>query len=91
MRVREAGPERQSVGLFIEGDIPRLEWQWPIADSRGRPGEVRWAAHSFALGRSIGIGLVDAAVEIGETVRIDHPPGLVEATVTGLPFVDADD
>ena len=47
-------------------------------------------AHSFALGRSIGIGLVDKAVETGETVRIDHPLGLVEATVTTLPFVGAD-
>jgi aminomethyltransferase len=87
-RVREAGPERQTVGLLIEGDIPRLEWQWPIEDARGRPGEVRWAAHSFALGRAIGIGLVDAAVASGETVRIDHPLGLVEATVTDLPFVE---
>ncbi len=88
LRVRDAGPERQTVGLLIEGDIPRLEWQWPIEDARGRPGEVRWAAHSFALGRGIGIGLVDAAVASGETVRIDHPLGLVEATVTDLPFVE---
>ena len=55
---------------------PRL-WQAPY------PGP------SFALGRSIGIGLVDAAVKSGETVRIDHPLGLVEATVTDLPFVES--
>ena len=87
LRVREVGPGRQTVGLPIEGDIPRLERQWSIADARGRPGEVRWAAHSFALGRSIGIGLVDKAVEAGETGHIDHPLGLVEAIVTELPFV----
>lgn len=89
LRVREAGPKRRTVGLLIEGDIPRLEWLWPIEDARGRPGEVRWAAHSFALGRSIGIGLVDAAVELSETLRIDHPLGQVKATVTALPFVGA--
>lgn len=87
-RVRSEGPRRRTVGLLIEGDLPRLEWYWPIADARGRPGEVRWAVHSFALGRSIGIALVDAGVTIGETVRVTHPLGTVSATTCELPFVE---
>lgn len=87
-RIREQGPARQTVGLLIEGDLPRLEWYWPVEDARGRPGEVRWAVHSFALDRSIGIALVDAAVRIGETVRVTHPLGTVNATTCTLPFVE---
>ncbi|MGH6720381.1 MAG: glycine cleavage T C-terminal barrel domain-containing protein, partial [Alphaproteobacteria bacterium] len=87
LRVRAAGPKRKTVGLFIDGKLPRMEWHWPLVDRRGRPGVVRWAVHSFALERSIGIALVDAAVEPGERVRVDHPGGGADATVTTLPFV----
>lgn len=86
-RVAAEGPKRKTVGLFIEGTLPRLEWYWPLTDARGGKGEVRWAVHSFALDRSIGIAIVDAAVELGETVRIQHPLGSPEATVTEVPFV----
>lgn len=86
-RIAAEGPRRQTVGLFIEGALPRLEWYWPLSDARDKPGEVRWAAHSFALGRSVGIALVDAAVEVGETLQVRHPLGPVEAEVTTLPFV----
>jgi aminomethyltransferase len=87
-RVRTEGAKRRTVGLFIEGEVPRIEWPWPVTDARGRPGMVRWATHSFALDRSIGIALVDAAVTVGEAVRVEHPGGTVAATVTALPFVE---
>jgi aminomethyltransferase len=87
-RIREEGPRRRSVGLLIDGDLPRLEWYWPVADKRSGAGEVRWAVHSFALDRSIGIALVDAAVQIGETVQVTHPLGTVPAEVCALPFVE---
>jgi glycine cleavage system aminomethyltransferase T/ketosteroid isomerase-like protein len=86
-RIAAEGPKRKTVGLFIEGDLPRLEWYWPLEDERGRAGEVRWAVHSWALGRSIGIALVDAAVAVGEAVRLHHPLGSPRATVTDLPFL----
>ncbi len=87
-RVKEEGPKRRTVGLLIDGDLPRLEWYWPVADARGKKGEVRWAVHSFALDRSIGIALVDAGVRIGETVRVTHPLGTVNAKACELPFVE---
>jgi aminomethyltransferase len=86
-RIAESGPKRKTVGLFIEGALPRLEWYWPLEDARRRPGQVRWAVHSFALERSIGIALVDAAVQPGEQVRVHHPLGSPAATVTAVPFV----
>jgi glycine cleavage system aminomethyltransferase T len=48
---------------------------------------VRWAVHSFALGRNIAIAVVDAAVEPGETVTITYQAGTSKAKVTALPFV----
>lgn len=86
-RIAAQGPRRKTVGLLIEGELPRLEWYWPLEGRRGRRGEVRWAMHSFALGRGIGIALVDAAVEPGERVRVRHPLGSPLATVTALPFI----
>lgn len=76
------------MGLFIEGDLPRLEWFWPLTDTAGREGTVRWAMHSFALDRSVGIALVNAAVKVGDTVEVHHPLGTVKAEVTTLPFVE---
>jgi glycine cleavage system aminomethyltransferase T/limonene-1,2-epoxide hydrolase len=85
--VAAQGPKRRTVAIIIEGELPLLEWYWPISDSRGGTGEVRWATHSFALNRSIGIALVDASVQIGELLQVHHPMGSPTAIVTQLPFV----
>jgi len=80
---------RKTVGILIEGEIPLLEWYWPITgDDRGSIGEVRWATHSYALGRSVGIAIVDAAIGFGDTIRVHHPLGTPLATVTRAPFVE---
>ncbi|MBT1159673.1 nuclear transport factor 2 family protein [Aminobacter anthyllidis] len=86
-KVHEEGPARQTVGLFIEGNIPLLEWFWPVESGKSKVGEVRWAAHSFALNRSLGIALVDASIQQRAQVTVDHPLGKVLATVTTIPFV----
>jgi hypothetical protein len=64
-----------------------LEWYWPLTDARGRGGEVRWAVHSFELGRNIAIAVADAALQPGETVQICHQAGSSRGTVSTLPFV----
>jgi aminomethyltransferase len=86
-RIAAEDPKRKTVGLFIEGDLPRLEWYWPLEDERGRRGEVRWAVHSWALDRSIGIAVVDASIAVGDSVSIHHLLGNPRAIVTDLPFV----
>ncbi len=86
-RIAKDGAKRKTVGLLVEGDLPLLEWYWPITDAHGKPGEVRWAVHSFALSQNIAIAVVDAAVEMGETVTIHHQAGTSKAKVTALPFV----
>ncbi len=85
--VAAEGARRKTLGLFIEGELPTLEWYWPLEDQRGNPGEVRWAVHSFELNRNIGIAIADAALELGEVVRVMLPTGTVHATVTAIPFV----
>jgi glycine cleavage system aminomethyltransferase T len=86
-KIAAEGAKRKTVGLLIDGDLPQLEWYWPLSDVRGKLGEVRWAVHSFELRRNIGIAIADAALEIGETVHIRHQAGISQATVTSVPFV----
>jgi glycine cleavage system aminomethyltransferase T/ketosteroid isomerase-like protein len=86
-KVAAQGASRQTIGLFIEGDLPTLEWYWPLEDQHGNPGEVRWAVHSFELDRNIGIAVADASLKPGDVVRITHPAGTTQATVTSVPFV----
>ena len=86
-RVQNASP----LVLFSTQTVPRLEWNWPLTDARDRPGEVRWATHSFALSRDIAIALVDRQVAVGETVTVDHPLGTIQGQVTTIPFVDMND
>jgi glycine cleavage system aminomethyltransferase T/ketosteroid isomerase-like protein len=86
-KIRERGVVRQSVGLIFEAEVPRLEWFWDLSDDHGKSGQVRWAAHSFALDKSIGIAVLDKAVKIGDSVTVSHPGGAVRARVTDVPFV----
>jgi aminomethyltransferase len=87
-RIHRDGPARQTVGLLFDDTLPRIEWSWPLRDARDRPGEVRWATHSFALDRDIAIALVDKDVAVGEAVTVTHPKGTSRAEVTTIPFVD---
>ena len=90
-KIKADGVKRHSVGLFIEGEVPRLEWYWDITASGAKIGEVRWATHSFELDRSIGIAVVDIGVKTGDIVEVAHPLGTVKAEVTTLPFVSRGD
>lgn len=86
-KVVTEGVKRKTVGLFIEGELPNLEWYWPLTDKDGNAGEVRWAVYSFELNRNIGIAIGDASLELGDVVQISHQAGRTMATVTKVPFV----
>jgi glycine cleavage system aminomethyltransferase T len=86
-KVAAEGAKRKTIGLFIDGELPNLEWYWPLKDKNGNPGEVRWAVHSFELQRNIGIAIGDAALAVGDRVEITHQSGTAQATVTTVPFV----
>ena len=86
--IQRQGVKRRSVGLLFDADVPRLEWFWDLTDARGNPGQVRWAAYSFALQQYIGIAVVDREVEDGEILTIEHPRGSCHAEVTQVPFVE---
>lgn len=86
-KIRDEGVARRSVGLIFEAEVPRLEWFWDLSDDNCKSGQVRWAVHSFALNKSIGIAVVDRAVKVGDVVTVIHPGGTVRAHVTDVPFV----
>jgi len=75
------------VGLIFDTEVPRLESFWDLSDDNGKRGQVRWAVHSFALDRSLGIAVVDKAVKVGDAVTVIHPRGTVRARATDVPFV----
>jgi len=85
-KIASEGPSRSTIGLLVEGDLPLLEWYWPITDDNGRSGEVRWAVHSFQRGQNIAIAVADAALQQGDKVYIHHSKGTSEARVTTVPF-----
>jgi glycine cleavage system aminomethyltransferase T len=92
LEARDRPRARHTVGLLADHDepLPRLEWFWPVIDDTGTVGEARWVARSIALGRPIAIALVNARVETGDHVRIEHPDGALAATVVELPFIKAE-
>ena len=86
-KIAAEGSRRKTIGLLVEGDLPLLEWYWPLTDDSGRSGEVRWAVHSFECGQNIAIAVADAALQPGDKVYIRHAKGTSEARVTAVPFV----
>jgi aminomethyltransferase len=83
------GVRRSTAALVCEPDVelPPLEEFWPVEDGDGeRIGLVRWAAHSYALGRAAAIALLDGSPAPGTPVRIRHPGGTVPAVVAELPL-----
>jgi aminomethyltransferase len=86
-RIKDRGVSRHSVGLLFEAEVPRLEWFWELRDDNGVQGQVRWAAHSFELDRSVGIAVVDKAVKVGDAVTVIHPAGTVRAQIADVPLV----
>src|SRR5438105_11751792 len=79
---------RRTLGLVADGPLPRMESFWPVTGAAGETGLVRWAAHSYALGRDVGIALLDVRIQVGDTVAIDHGQGTTAAGVVDIPFVD---
>jgi len=89
-RIRDEGPKRRRVGLFI--DPPSLnasEDNWPVCDGAGNTaGSVSIAVPSIRLERNIAIALVDAAhAAVGTRLVVDTPDGARDAMVTTLPFI----
>ncbi len=79
---------RHTLGLVAEdGSLPRMEAFWPVRDEHGQAGVVRWAAHSYALGRDAAIALLDVRVEAGDSVTIEHEHGSTAAVAATLPLI----
>lgn len=85
-----SGIRRKTVGILI--DEHRIPWQggkpWPIRNESGAEGVARWANFSFGLRKFAALGLVDAAVELGDRITIDADGTLLHGTIVDLPLVN---
>jgi glycine cleavage system aminomethyltransferase T len=82
-----ATPPRHTMSLVLDGPPGRMEAFWPVEWGGGLAGEVRWAAYSYALERSVGIALLSRACAAGEQVVVHAPAGAVGARVAPVPLV----
>ena len=84
---RAAGPARRLRGVRVEGrGIPRAHcavWRDGTV-----VGELTSGTFSPTLGAGIGLGYLDAAVDVGAAVEIDVRGKRLPATVVAPPFVD---
>ena len=88
--ITNGGPSRKLIGL-VGGTQPlsHIERPCKIKYQYEDIGVTRSLAFSPSLQRNICLALVDRKyTETGITLGLEHPDGVVEMTVTELPFVD---
>ena len=88
--ITNGGPSRKLIGL-VGGAQPlsRIERPCKIKYQDEDIGVTRSLAFSPSLQRNICLALIDRKyTETGITLGLEHPDGVVEMTVTELPFVD---
>ena len=88
--ITNGGPSRKLIGL-VGGAQPlsRIERPCKIKYQYEDIGVTRSLAFSPSLQRNICLALIDRKyTETGITLGLEHPDGVVEMTVTELPFVD---
>ncbi|MEM6906880.1 MAG: glycine cleavage T C-terminal barrel domain-containing protein, partial [Pseudomonadota bacterium] len=85
--VARAGPQRQRVGLTLEGQPPFPGHPCPILLGDAEVGYVSEFAYSKRVGETIGIGLVQSATPSSAEIIVDLGGGAVPARITDIPFV----
>ncbi len=87
----DGGPKRLFVGLNVEAELHEpwpLPERTPITANGKEVGVLSAIVHSHRLGRTIGLGQVDAeVVEAGTPVEVQTPTGTMTATTQNLPFI----
>lgn len=91
IKVRESGPMRGRIGLFIDGDPIRqspIRW-WPVTIDGADTGVVTSATWSPGLERNIAYAVVriDHAIP-GLSATVHTPDTPLQSTTTAIPFVD---
>lgn len=86
-RQRETGPSRRLRGIRLEGRRPARDGS-TVLDPAGRAlGTVTSGNFSPTLECAVALALVDASVEIGQTVQFDIRGERIAGTVVKTPFV----
>ncbi|MCE5972770.1 glycine cleavage system protein T [Sinirhodobacter sp. WL0062] len=90
-RIKEAGVSRRQVGLVIDSAPlkgPNTKF-WAISRNGETIGKVTSAVYSPRLKQNIALAMVSVKhAELGNTVQVAMPHGVVQATVVEVPFFD---
>ncbi len=92
-KIRDAGIQRQVVGIFMDGDAfeKNNEHRWPVFSGAEKVGHVSSAVYSPRLEKNIGFALLDTAHSSGANpLRVETAEGERNITITKLPFFDPD-
>jgi len=84
VRVRDAGPARRMVNLFIDGaDLPAMRSDWAVLDNGGnRVGSVTTKVWSPRFGTTIAYGMIDAGHNaVGTKLRVNADGDIRTAAV----------
>jgi aminomethyltransferase len=88
-RIREEGPPRQTLGLFIdhpEPIPPQIRWS-PIFKEVRLVGHLTSNVWSWRLVRNIGVCLVESALNVGEAVRVGIEGRSFDGALAARPFL----
>ncbi len=86
LKVKETGPQRLLVGIELsERGVPR--GGYPLYDGTRRIGALTSGSYAPTLGKSIGMGYVEAAhATVGEPLQVEIRGKRVPACIVALPF-----
>ena len=93
-RIRDEGPTRRHVGIFMSGDPfeKNNEHRWAVLADGERVGSVTSAVYSPRLGRNLGFAILDVPHDQGATaLQVESAEGIRDAEITDLPFVPQPD
>ncbi len=87
--VAAAGPQRQQLGVILDGDQPtELGFLWHSIEREGRKvGDLTNCVWSYRLKRNIGFGLVESALRAGDEVTVVKGGAHTAARLVDLPFI----
>ena len=92
-KIKETGPTRKLVGIFIDGDAITAppEQRWSVTNDGEKMGYVSRCIYSPRVKRNIGFANVPAELStIGTSLTVKGPAGNLTATVCEFPWIPAE-
>ena len=89
-RIRDEGPKRRHVGIFMSGEPfeKNNEHCWAVLADGERVGSVTSAVYSPRVERNLGFAILDVPHDQGQTpLQVESAEGVRDVEITDLPFV----